>query len=110
MYLGLRKSVSATRGNHTGLAKPGQMSQVKQIQPKTEYTCKKVPNFIPREQSCYTIVRALSFILSRSLLCSNCLKPVNGKKFTCPKIRLFSEFDLTDSLSREFICFMFYHP
>ena len=29
MYLGLHKSVSATRGNHTGLAKPGQLSQVK---------------------------------------------------------------------------------
>ena len=50
MYLGLHKSVSAARGTHTGLAKPGQLSQVKRIQPKTKYTCKKSPNFIPRQQ------------------------------------------------------------
>ena len=29
MYLGLHKPVSATRGTHTGLAKPVQLSQVK---------------------------------------------------------------------------------
>ena len=56
MYLGLHKSVSATRGNHIGFAKPGKLSQVKQSRPETKYTCKKSPNFIPRQQSCYTIV------------------------------------------------------
>ena len=34
-HLGLHKSVPTTRGNHTGLAKPFQPSQVKRIQPKT---------------------------------------------------------------------------
>ena len=41
MYLGLHTSVSATSGTHTGLAKPGQLSQVKPIQPKTKYTSKE---------------------------------------------------------------------
>ena len=56
--LGFHKSVSATRGNNTGLAKPGQLSQVKRIQPETKYTCKGSPSFIPRQQimSCYIIV------------------------------------------------------
>ena len=52
MYLGLNKSVSAIRSNHTGLPKPGQLSQVKRIQPKTKYICKRSPNFILRQQSC----------------------------------------------------------
>ena len=32
LYLGFHKSVFATRHNNTGLAKPGQLSQVKRIQ------------------------------------------------------------------------------
>ena len=99
MYLGLHKSVSTTRGNYTGLGKPGQLSQVKGIQPKTKYTCKESPKFIPRQQSFYTIVYSAPFF---------CL--------TYAKARLLSKFDLTDFLSREFIwCMsmydkMFYHP
>ena len=37
MYLGLRKSVSAARGNYIGLAKTGQLSEGEKIQPKTKY-------------------------------------------------------------------------
>ena len=86
---------------HTGLAKPG---QVKRIQPKTD-TCKKPPNFIPRQQSCYIcIVRALTFIPSKFLSFNNCLRPVNGKIYTHPKIRLglLLKFDLTDNLGSSF--------
>ena len=62
MYLGLHKSVSTTRGNHTGLVKPGQLNQVKRYQPETKYTCKGSPNFILRQQimSCYITVLVLS--------------------------------------------------
>ena len=89
MYLGLHKSVSATRGNHTGLAKPVQLSQLKQIQPKTKYTCIKSPDFIPRQQCFYTFVRSLSFIPSRPLPFGNCLKPVSEKKSPIPKYDCF---------------------
>ena len=65
MYVGLHKSVSATRGKHTGLAKPGQLSR---IQPKTKYTRKESPIFIPRQQSCYTIVYSF-----KSLAFNDCL-------------------------------------
>ena len=44
MYLGLHKLFSATRGNHSDLAKPGQLSQVKRIQPQIKYTCRKSPS------------------------------------------------------------------
>ena len=93
-YLGLRKSVSAKRGNHAGLTKPGQLSQVKRIQLKTKYPDSRA-------------VMPLS-IRSRPLPFSNCL--------TYPEIGMLSKFDLTDFLSQEFIwCIsmsdkMFYHP
>ena len=58
MYLSLQNSVSATTGNHIGLAKPGQLSQVKQIQSKTKYTRNRSPNFIPRQKSCCIVIYA----------------------------------------------------